>query len=284
MIRHWIASVVMVLLAAPLFGADGKPATVTILVPEQSLKEAKVKVDGETVKGVGSTRVFTTPALDLGKKYTCTVEAVIEPTNYIRIFRSRKVTFQSGDAIAVDLSKKDEKFPDDIRIKWVPTPKEVVIELGKLARIGRNDVVCDLGCGDGIMLTTAVKELGARKGIGIDVDPVQLAKANANVKEAGLAERIVIRSGNVLDVSADQIGDADVVMLYMGDEINLRLRPKLWTMLKPGSRIVSHRFLMGDWKPNKSITVKDLSGDEYNLHLWIVSGKEKDGTYDKKEE
>lgn len=261
-----------------------KRATIKVLLPVDGIKDAELRVEGVLTKATGLARSFTTPPLDPAKTYVYQIVATIDVNNYTKIIRTREITFKAGENLTLDLRKKDDKFPDDVRIRFVPTPREVVLEMGKLARIGNKDVVCDLGCGDGVMVITAVKELGAKKGIGIDVDPVQIAAANAKVAEAGLTERIVIRSGNVLDVTSGQLDDANVIMLYMGDEINLRLRPKLWETLKPGSRIVSHRFMMGDWKPDKSITVKDLVGDEYDLHLWIITGKEKSGSYNKKSE
>jgi uncharacterized protein (TIGR03000 family) len=275
---------IVVVVAGFASAQEKKIATIKILLPEAGYKESELKVEGIVTTTTGSVRSFTTPLLETGRTYIYQFVATIEPNNYTKFIRKRELTFCAGENLTLDLRKKDEKFPDDVRIRWVPTPREIVLEMGKLARIGKKDVVCDLGCGDAIMVITAVKELGAKKGIGIDIDPVQLEAANARVRAAGLSDRIVIRCGNVLDVTSDQIDDASVVMLYMGDEINLRLRPKLWQMLKPGARIVSHRFAMGDWMPDKSITVKDRLGDEYDLHLWIVTGKEKDGSYNKKEE
>ncbi len=235
---------------------DKKPATLKILLPETTIKEPEVKVDGVPINTTGVVRTYTTSAVEVGKTFVYKVEVAFEPNNYTKIIRTREVAFQAGDEVTVDLRKKDAKFPDDIRIRWVITPRDIVIEMGKLARLGKDDVVCDLGCGDGIMIITAVKEMGAKKGIGIDVDPKRVAEAKANALSAGIQDKIEIRQGNILDITARDIVDVNVVMIYMGNEINLRLRPKLWEALKPGSRIVSHRFTMGDWKPNKSITVR----------------------------
>lgn len=263
---------------------DSARAKIKILLPVATIKEPEVKVEGVLTKSTGAVRKHTTPRLVDGKTYAYRIEARFEPNNFTSVIRSREITFKAGDDLTVDLRNKDENYPDDIRIRWIQTPRDVVKEMGKLARIGETDVVCDLGCGDGIMVITAVKEMKARKGIGIDVDPKRVTEARANAKAAGIAERIEIREGNILDVTARDIGDVSVIMIYMGEEINLRLRPKLWSSLKPGSRIVSHRFSMGDWRPEKSITVRSVEGGEFDLHLWTITGKETDGSYNKKDE
>ncbi len=206
--------------------------------------------------------------------------AVIDPNNYTTITRTKTVTFKAGKEITVDLKQKDPN--DRVKIRWVPTPKDIAKEMAKMAKMGKEDVVYDLGCGDGIMIITAVKELGAKKGVGIDLDPVRVKEATAAAKAAGVDNKIEIRMGDILDVK--DISDASVVMLYLADEMNLRLRPMLWKSLKPGSRIVSHRFIMGDWKPDVTKEVKGEDGDEYTLHLWTITGKEKDGKYPKAKE
>src|SRR5262249_26236279 len=94
-------------------------------------------------------------------------------------------------------------------------------------------------------------------------------------KDAGIADKITVRKGDILDVkNLKDLPEANVVLLYLGNEMNIRLRPILWKMLKPGTRVVSHRFTMGDWKPEKTIMMKGEDGDEYELHLWTITGKE----------
>ncbi|MCE9534126.1 MAG: TIGR03000 domain-containing protein [Planctomycetes bacterium] len=261
---------------------DKKAATIKILLPETLYKPAEVRIEGVLTKQSGAERSFVTPPLDAGKVYIYKVEAVIEPNNYTKIIRTREVNFKAGEELTVDLRKKDDKIADDVRIRWVPTPKDIVKKMGELAKIGKEDVVCDLGCGDAVMIITAVKEMGAKKGIGIDIDPKRVSEAKENAKTSGIADKIEIREGNILKLDAKDLADVNVMMLYLGDEMNIRLRPMLWNALKPGTRIVSHRFIMGDWKPEKTITVKGEDNDEYTLHVWTITGKEKDGKFDKK--
>ena len=282
--RHLVALAALLCLIGTSFADEKKPATIKVLLQDNLYKEAEVRFEGVVTKQTGSTRSFVTPAIEPGKTYTYKIEAVIEPNNYTKIIRTREVTFKAGETIEVDLRKKDDKIADDVRIRWVPTPKDIVKEMGKLAKIGKEDVVCDLGCGDGIMIITAVKEMGAKKGLGIEIDPKKVKEAKDNAEASGIKDKIEIREGNILQLDAKDIGDVNVMMLYLGDEMNIRLRPMLWKALKPGTRIVSHRFIIGDWKSDKTVTVKGEDGDEYTLHVWTVTGKEKDGTYEKKAE
>jgi ribosomal protein L11 methylase PrmA len=141
----------------------------------------------------------------------------------------------------------------------------------KLAGIGKDDVVYDLGCGDGRMVIAAVKQGGAKKGIGVDIDPQRVKEAKENVQKEGVADKVEIREGDALKVK--DLSDATVVLLYMGNEFDLLLRPILEKQLKPGARIVSHRFTMGDWKPEKTETLTGKDGDRYLIHLWRIEKK-----------
>jgi precorrin-6B methylase 2 len=131
-----------------------------------------------------------------------------------------------------------------------------------------SDVVFEPGCGDARITIAAVKA-GARRGVGIDIDPERVRESRENVKNAGLADRIEIRHGDALDIK--DLSSATVVLLYMGDHFNMLIRPHLWRELKVGSRIVSHRFKMGDWEPDKTIHVTSAEGGDYELHLWTIT-------------
>ena len=166
----------------------------------------------------------------------------------------------------------------------VPTPSDFVDAMCNLAKVGKDDVVYDLGCGDGRMVITAVKKFGAKRGVGVDLDPALVKESKKKAEEAGVADRVEFRVGDVLKVK--DLSDADVVLLYMGDDINNRLKPILRKTLKPGARVVSHRFTMGEWKPTKSETMKGADGQTYHLHLWVIGrdeGKQRKGSASKKE-
>ena len=244
-----------------------KPAVIKILVPDAPTV-VELKIEGQPTKQGGPERVFVTPELEPGKNYSYSVEALIIPNNYTRITRSREVKFKAGEAVTLDLRQADPKVRDEIVVRWVPTPGDIVDKMCEMAKVGKNDVVYDLGCGDAVMLIRAVKIFNAKKGVGIDIDPKYVKIAKDKAAEAGIADKIDVKVGDILDVKTT--ADADVVLLYIGDDLGKALGPVLRKSLKPGSRVVSHRFTLGDWKPAKSVTVKGKDGDEYELHYWVV--------------
>ena len=144
---------------------------------------------------------------------------------------------------------------------FVPTPNDVVDGMLKLAGVSKKDTVYDLGCGDGRIVITAAQKFGA-PGVGIDIDPERIREANENVKKAAVADRVKIVRGDLFQAD---ISEATVVTLYLLTDLNLKLRPKLLKDLKPGTRIVSHAFSMGDWKPERSMEVGGTS-----VYLWRV--------------
>ncbi|VTU02283.1 Uncharacterized protein OS=Chroococcidiopsis thermalis PCC 7203 GN=Chro_0526 PE=4 SV=1: Methyltransf_31 [Gemmataceae bacterium] len=252
---------------------EKKAATITVKVTESSFKDTVVKVDGVEVKGKDGTRVFTTPALEPGKEYKFAVEALIEPNNYTKITRPREVAVKAGDAVTVDLSVEDKKL-DKIVVRWVPTPNDIVDKMAELAKVTKDDVLFDPGCGDAVMLIRPVKKLGAKKGFGIDIDPKMVKVAQDKAKDEGVADKVVITQGDILnekDMAA--VAESTVVLVYIGDDLGARMSPLLQKMLKPGARVVSHRFKLGDWAPDKTVQVKGEDGDEYTLHLWVVKEK-----------
>jgi tRNA G37 N-methylase Trm5 len=144
---------------------------------------------------------------------------------------------------------------------YVPTRQTVVDAMLNVAKVKAGDVVYDLGCGDGRIVVSAAK-LGAR-GIGIDIDPQRVAEANQNVQRNGVGDRVKILNQ---DLFTTDFSDASVVALYLLPSLNLRLRPILWKSLKPGTRVVSHEFDMGDWKPEQTLNV-----DGATIYYWTIT-------------
>ena len=162
-----------------------------------------------------------------------------------------------------------QKRPDAPQLApYVPTPQEVVDRMLRLGEVGKGDVVYDLGCGDGRIPIAAAK-LGAR-GVGVDIDPQRIAEANANAKKEGVTDRVTFL---LQDALATDVSDATVVTLYLLSASNLKLRPILTKQLKPGARIVSHAFSMGDWQADKLDTFTDSAGSVRTLYLWKTDGK-----------
>lgn len=151
---------------------------------------------------------------------------------------------------------------------FVATPQDVVEKMLEMAGVTGRDIVYDLGCGDGRMVITAAKKYGAR-GVGVDIDPERIAESRAAAKLAGVERLVTFRQEDAL---ATDVSEATVVTLYLLSSSNLRLRPLLTRQLKPGARIVSHAFSMGDWTPEKVETFRDANGSTRTLYLWHADG------------
>jgi len=143
---------------------------------------------------------------------------------------------------------------------FVPTPQNVVDAMLELAKVGPGDVVYDLGCGDGRLVITAAKR-GAR-GVGIDINPERIEESQVNAREAGVTDRVEFRNEDLFEADISQ---ATVVTLYLLRSLNLKLQPKLFRDLKPGTRIVSHSFDMGDWEPEEEMSVEGR-----RIYFWTI--------------
>jgi tRNA G37 N-methylase Trm5 len=146
---------------------------------------------------------------------------------------------------------------------YVPTPPEVVSAMLKVAKVGPKDVVYDLGCGDGRIVIAAVKEYGARSGVGIDIDPERIREAEVNAKTNGVNGLVKFRNEDLFEAN---FSEASVVTLYLLPSLNLKLRPKLWKELRVGTRVVSHAFDMGDWVPEQELEV-----DGRRVYYWTIT-------------
>lgn len=158
-------------------------------------------------------------------------------------------------------------------VPYEPTPHHVVAEMLKLAQVGANDVVYDLGCGDGRIVIAAAKEHGGR-GVCVDIDPRRIRESRANAERAGVTERIVFLNQDLMETD---LGEATVVTLFLSPEMNLKVRPKLWRELKPGTRVVSYVHNMGDWRPREERNVEARYGPR-KVFLWIVAQNASSGT------
>jgi ubiquinone/menaquinone biosynthesis C-methylase UbiE len=164
----------------------------------------------------------------------------------------------AGQAAPAAQAPAPTRTPDVI---FVPTPQEVVDAMLKLAKVGPNDVIYDLGSGDGRIPVTAAKTYGAR-GIGIDIDPQRIREANANAQKEMVTDKVRFLNQ---DLFTTDISEATVVTLYLLPSLNLKLLPKLNRELKPGTRIVSHAFDMGDAKP---LQTENINGR--TIYFWTI--------------
>ncbi len=162
---------------------------------------------------------------------------------------------------AVPVAAQQDELVD---VPYVPTPPQVVEAMLKLARVSASDLVLDLGCGDGRIVVAAAEKFKAR-GTGVDKNPERIREAKENAAKAGVSARVKFIEQDLFQAD---VREATVVTLYLLPDVNLKLRPKLLEDLKPGSRIVSHSFDMGDWKPEKTEVV-----DGRTIYLWTVPKK-----------
>ena len=164
----------------------------------------------------------------------------------------------SASARVLATDQTPARRPDVI---YVPTPQPVVEAMLQVANVTKNDMVYDLGCGDGRLPITAVKKYGA-KGVCIDIDPERIVEIKANVAKENVGASVRVIEG---DLFQQDLSPASVVTLYLLPSLNLKLMPKLMKELKPGTRIVSHAFDMGDWKPEKEL---DVEGRK--VFYWVI--------------
>ncbi len=150
-------------------------------------------------------------------------------------------------------------------VQYVPTPNNVVAQMLRLTEVTKKDVVYDLGCGDGRLVITAAKRFGAR-GVGIDIDPQRISESRVNARKAGVTDRVQFLQQDLFEAD---IREATVVTLYLLPKLNIQLRPKLLRDLRPGTRVVSHDFDMGEWQPDQTVQVKGPSR-QHSVYYWVI--------------
>lgn len=266
-----------VLTALPLQGqGPERTATLRVRLPA----DAKLVIDGNATRQTGAMRSFVSPPLEPGKSYHYTLEWTYQKDGK-PVTQKKVVHVKAGDDKEVDLreeadkneekkseEKKPEREPDVI---FVPTPQDVVDKMLELAEVKKDDVVYDLGCGDGIIVVTAAKKYGC-KAMGFDIDPKRVKESRANVKKNGVEKLATIEEKDIFKLD---LSPASVVTLYLLPDLNVKLIPQL-EKLKPGTRIVSHDFDMEGVKPKQEVTVKSKKdGREHTVYLWVTPLKKK---------
>jgi uncharacterized protein (TIGR03000 family) len=281
-------------LAAALAAAQGpggaatadKPATLIIRLPA----DARLVVDEKATEQTGEVRRFYSPPLPPGRTFRYTLEATWTSQGKT-VLRKRVARVRAGEETRVDFLEEEkpaggppdrggadkppdrgadkgadkgaepERRPD---VVFVPTPQAVVDRMLELANVTKDDVVYDLGCGDGRIVVTAAKKYGC-KAYGFDVDPERIAESKENVKKNGVEDLVTIEKKDIFKLD---LSKASVVTLYLLPSLNVKLVPQL-EKLKPGSRIVSHAFDMEGYKPKEVVKVK-ADGEEHRVFLWVT--------------
>ena len=309
-----LAALALLAAAAPLVSQEPEakaPALVRVTLPEN----ARLEIDGVKTKQAGSVRLFESPPLSAGKKYSYVLKAIWTQDGK-EVTREQTVYVEGGRESAVDLrpagaakpsvaetkpstpakttaaetkpagpakvepkknetpvtaepqdkAKKDEKKkprrqPDVI---FVPTPQEVVDKMLEVAKVKKEDILYDLGCGDGRIPVTAAKKFGC-KAWGFDIDPQRVKESLENVEKEKVGKLVTIEEKDIFTLD---LSKANVITLYLLPELNVKLIPQL-EKCKPGTRIVSHDFNMEGVKPDQHITMK-VNDVEHEIYLWTV--------------
>jgi cyclopropane fatty-acyl-phospholipid synthase-like methyltransferase len=183
----------------------------------------------------------------------------------------------AGLVVSQPVSAKPKEDPE-IKVPFVPTNEKVVSAMLKLASVKEGETVYDLGCGDGRIVITAVKDFKAKRGLGIDFNPERLKDCEKRMKDEKLTDeqvkKLTFKQGDVLKMKEEDYKDVDVVTLYLLPDVNKRLKPVLQKGLKPGARVVSHDFDMGDdWKEDKKEEVKSERSYPHTIYLWTIKEK-----------
>lgn len=176
--------------------------------------------------------------------------------------RTIAITMAAGALLAGGAAQAQQR--PNLDIHFVPTPQPVVDRMLELAKVQKDDFVIDLGSGDGRIPITAAQKYGVRA-LGVDLDPQRIAEARANAEKAGVTDRVKFEQQNLFETD---IGQAQVLTLYLLPEINMRLRPRILELMKPGSRVVSHAFDMDDWAPDVFETLEGR-----RVYMWTVPKK-----------
>jgi SAM-dependent methyltransferase len=184
----------------------------------------------------------------------------------------------TGLVLAQPARAEDKKEDPEIKVPFVPTNEKVVAAMLKLAAVKEGETVYDLGCGDGRIVITAVKDFKAKRGLGIDFNPERLKDCEKRIKDEKLTaeqiKKLTFKQGDVLKMKEEEFKDVDVVTLYLLPDVNKRLKPILQKGLRPGARVVSHDFDMGeDWKEDKKEEVKSERSYPHTIYLWVIKEK-----------
>jgi uncharacterized protein (TIGR03000 family) len=252
------------------FAKDGKTVSVERKITVEGGKVTRVDLTQDAAKTVEPKKIDIEPKVK--KEEPKKEEAKVAPKKEEpKVTPKKEEPKKDGPKVEPKIEPKKEVKLD---VPFVVTPTKVVEEMLKLANVKEGDVVYDLGCGDGRIVISAVKDFKAKRGVGVELAPERVKLSKENAEKAGVAGKVEIREGDVLKIN--DLSDANVVMLYLLPDVNEKLRPMLRKTLKPGARVVSHDFDMGEeWKPEKEVTVKDETGRAHTVFLWTIKDEPK---------
>lgn len=239
--------------------------TLKVSLPPESI----LFIDETPTRSIGPERKFITPPLATNKTFYYTLKWTYRDRGR-QVTRMAVIEFRAGKETDVDL-RPGSKTTLSSQIIYVPTDQDIVEQMLDMAKVTDKDVVYDLGCGDGRIVITAAKSHGAR-GVGIDIDPERVRESKDNVKKHKVEKQVEIRQGDALLVP--DLSKATVVTLYMLPEFQKKLVPILKRDLKPGARIVSHDYVLPDWKEEQLVNAQG-SFRQHMLYLYRIADKDK---------
>jgi SAM-dependent methyltransferase len=278
-----IALVFLVILPGckPSQPVDAPEANLTLILPEfyeyldrDPPRRNKIKIDGvETILSPDLTgKKWAIKAAPAPGKDSVEVELSFWPASYSNTFRYHTVKLKANEEVTLDLTKPGPDKADRFEAIYFPAPQALTEAQMNLAGVTDNDTVLDIGCGDGRLVIMATKRFKAKKGVGIDIREELVELSAKNAKEAGVADRCVFRHEDALKMT--DLSPYSVVYLYLGEDLSAQLLPLLQKTLKPGARVVSNTFRIGDWAPDKTqkVTCTNNYGKEqtFQLYLWTV--------------
>jgi uncharacterized protein (TIGR03000 family) len=241
-----------------------QPARIRVYLPEA----ATLEIDGARTSSTGPERLFETPPLPPSRTFVYTLR-ISGKSGELRFDRMRLAEVRAGAETVIDLRPATDRTSSPVL--YVPSPDEVVVKMLEFARVGKDDIVYDLGCGDGRIVIAAARKYGAR-GVGIDIDPARVKEALALVDREKVGDRVEIRHGDALKIP--DLERATVVTLYMLSEFNEKVKPILQQRLKPGTRVVAHDFPLAGWKPVRTALVSD-GMFEHELFIYEIEAKKR---------
>jgi uncharacterized protein (TIGR03000 family) len=274
-----LTALAALLLAAPALVAQDnngptEPAYLNVKVPAG----AKLQIGDRLTQQTGEMRRFVTPGLLLDKSYTYTVKATFKGKDGKEVTVEETVRVAAGKTTDLDLTKPkaDDKKADDKKaggeekpkrppdVIFVATPAEVVDEMIKVGGIKKDDLLYDLGCGDGIIVVTAAKKVGC-KAVGYDIDPKRVKEAKERAKEAKVEDLVTIEEKDIFTLD---LKPATVIATYLLDDLNKKLVAQ-FKQMKEGTRIVMHDYDIPGYKPDKTTKVT-VNGREHRVHLYTI--------------
>ncbi len=267
--------VVLVSLLASLTGMSAfaqQPANATrskvkVNVPQD---DAELVIEGKPTRTIGKSREYDTPDLEPGKKYLYEIKVVWKPNKFTTLTRTRVVKFVAGDEVTVDLTAAQPTDTADVLLK--PATADVLKDMADAAKLTKDDVVFEPKAADARGLIAAVSA-GAKRAVGVQPDADKVKAITQAVTKAELEGKIDVLK--VPPAECKDYAEATVVFLYLGEEGNAALLPTLLRDVKAGTRVVSYRFTMGEWKPTATRKGTNADGDEYEIHTWTVTAADK---------